>query len=138
MKNQQIMALLLCIVSLMLSCSDNDEFRDIESALNEVNTELISNNPVIYIIPREGCGGCIQNATHQLVNGIDTLNGAIVFTGVGDLKLLKLQLGKDFFDRKNVYLDEADVLMNLKISSIYPRTLTLKNNHVSRIEVFSQ
>lgn len=83
-----------------------------------------------FVIPNEGCGGCISNATNYVYNNIDTLsNSIIIFTKVRDKKLLKNQLGDTFLSRKNVFIDKKN-FASIDLNTIYPKIYTLKNRKV--------
>lgn len=87
------------------------------------------------IIPRSGCGGCIDNAVEYLSTKKDSLKGVyVVITGIVDRKLLKLELGQEFLRQKNVYLDTARLFQELDLLSDYPQVVTLESGKVSDVK----
>ncbi|MFQ5447802.1 MAG: hypothetical protein ACE5FF_12790 [Saprospiraceae bacterium] len=88
------------------------------------------------VIPDEGCSGCIKKSTLFVVNKIDSLsNTLIIFTGVRDMKVLSMKVGKEFLLRKNVLIDSSDILKNPAFSSIYPQKIELKSGRAARVSI---
>jgi len=85
------------------------------------------NSLKVLVIPRAGCGGCISGVTYYVVKNYDRLDTsmAIVFTGVGDLKLLKNQVGADFLNKPNVIIDKDSYFQSSTIVSDYPTLVKL-------------
>ncbi|WGH74117.1 hypothetical protein P8625_08275 [Tenacibaculum tangerinum] len=102
---------------------------------NSIDLNLIDN---VVLIPNEGCGGCITSATLFFAKNFDKYesNTIIIFTNVKDIKQLKVTLGKEFLERKNVLVDTEEFFVDSKISSIYPQILKLNNSKVVESEIF--
>jgi hypothetical protein len=130
---------IILIVSLLIYVSCDNETRSSEKT--NVNRLYLIENALLnyimndsieqaFVIPNEGCGGCISNATNYVYNNIDTLsNSIIIFTKVRDKKLLKNQLGDTFLSRKNVFIDKKN-FASIDLNTIYPKIYTLKNRKV--------
>lgn len=119
-----VFSFLLSIVLIGCNAGEKDErqiFYNDAIAKNHISTSKI------LIIPREGCGGCISGVTYYVVKNYDKLDAdlTVVFTGVGDLKLLKEQVGEAFIDKPNVIIDTSGYFQAPKIVSNYPTLVRL-------------
>jgi len=86
------------------------------------------------VIPDEGCSGCIKKSTFFVVDKIDSLSKhLVVFTGVKDMKVLSMTVGKKFLSRENVLIDSSDMLKDPAFSSIYPQVIEMENGKALRI-----
>ena len=89
------------------------------------------------MIPREGCGGCISDATSKtrelLMKRRDIL---LIFTDVTDMKLLKIQFGNNLLKDPNVSIDIPNLFVDKRVSSIYPQIFYLKNGKCDFYEIF--
>lgn len=99
--------------------------------------DLNSINDVI-LIPNEGCGGCISEATTFFIDNFDKYENELllIFTNVKDVKQLKIIVGKEFLERKNVIIDSNNSFIHSKVSSIYPQILKIEKANVIKSEVF--
>ena len=117
-----------------VACSESaSEYPAFSEAVSAITAANVNQDDVIVVIPGEGCGGCISNATSFMYEKVDEAGIKVVFTGVEDKKLLALQLGDDFLARDNVYLDSDNLFMHQELKSIYPRILTTKNGSVDEV-----
>lgn len=121
------------------SCTSNTANELFNNTLINISPNL-TNYEAVIIIPNEGCGGCINDATYFVIENINsfTKNIAIVFTGIKDMKLFKLQIPSHFIERNNVFIDHSNYLDNREISSIYPQALFLEKKKVKSTEVFNK
>lgn len=86
------------------------------------------------VIPRSGCAGCISSAMSFVSENIDSLDDTlIIFTGIQDLKLLKLRLGNRVINKKNVIVD---TLGKIRENLSYPTFLRLAEGKVKNVERF--
>ncbi|WP_339693905.1 hypothetical protein [uncultured Roseivirga sp.] len=93
----------------------------------------------IIVIPGEGCGGCISSATYFVTENYESLRDvAIVFTGVQDTKLLKNQIGDEFLNKENVFIDSNNFLMKREVRSSYPYTLKMSSSRVTDFTLFEE
>ncbi|MEL6560862.1 MAG: hypothetical protein AAFQ94_21890 [Bacteroidota bacterium] len=139
--------LLVLIWLLFISCNDTTKDKAEEflksryaktiQALQSIDSSLIKSDLVV-IIPNEGCGGCISNATSYLTENISDIKAkvAVVFTGIRDKKLFRLQVDKDFLKLESVYIDEDNYFLDSDLSSVYPQMISLKNEEVTSIQTF--
>ncbi len=94
MKN---LGLIISIVLLAACHTSKDE----KGALieNKLQKFISSETKICLVIPREGCGGCISDATSYMIQNSQHYKGLqIVFTGVNDMN--KVQGGQGVFVKK--------------------------------------
>jgi hypothetical protein len=129
----------LAFFLLLAGCATKSKYETYQSRLMELGgNKLVNNYSSVVLIPQEGCGGCISNATQYLTEHIDSLRQvAIIFTGVRDKKLLKLRIDNRFFSRDNVYFDDNNLFMHLDVASTYPQLLHIKDGQVALVETYS-
>ena len=87
------------------------------------------------IIPNQGCDGCITFMEDFVVknHGISD-KISFVFTRINSKKLLKLKIGKQAIESKNVFLDmDNTISFPDKSKEIYPMILCMKRGQVSEI-----
>ncbi|SKB41204.1 hypothetical protein [Daejeonella lutea] len=125
-------------ILLLAACKGepNPRFKSVDDGLKKtLSTAQLSNTKNIILIPRAGCGGCIDNAIGYLKPRIDSLQQVeIIFTGISDKKLLKLIVGEDFLKKKNVHIDSLNHFLELKAMSVYPQIVSLEEGNVSDIK----
>jgi hypothetical protein len=101
------------------------------------NFDLIKDFKAIILIPREGCGGCISDATAKtmeiMANRRDIL---LIFTDVTDMKLLNNQFGNNLLKDCNVTIDTLNLFVDKRVSSIYPQIFYLINGKCVFFETF--
>lgn len=130
--------LVLCLLFFCISCSEKDEKSEIVRAINEMTPVDYTRLKAVIVIPREGCGSCISNASAYVRNKYDSLEQVvIIFTGVKDKKLVKLQLGNSFFKNKNVIIDEDNKLIRFSVFAIYPKVIFFDKGVIEDIKEFN-
>jgi hypothetical protein len=128
----------------MISCKNGHKYKGsynsyrIDSTLSVlVGSDVFPTVQAVVIIPRGGCGGCIEEATtHMAANYNHYKNTVIVFTEIQDLKLLRIQVG-NLLKQKNVYLDKSNSLGKF-LNSFYPEIYFTKNGETYRTIDFSE
>ncbi len=139
MKSLKTLSFILVLLG-FLSCSQQD--RKINLINNKIkihfeNIKSIKEYKAIVLIPREGCGGCISDATSKttelLIQRRDIL---LILTDVTDMKLLKIQFGNSLLKDPNVSIDVPNLFVDKRVSSIYPQIFYLKNGKCDFFEVF--
>jgi hypothetical protein len=86
------------------------------------------------VIPRSGCAGCISSTMSFVAANIDSLNETlIIFTGIEDFKLLKLRVGVNVLNKKNVLVDSTG---DIPVNIIYPEMISLTEGKVVKTERF--
>lgn len=104
---------------------------------NNIDLNKDINN--IILIPNEGCGNCISNTTMFFKNNTKYLkNNIIIFTGVNDIKQLKISIGVEFLGLEHVYIDSKNYFAKSELSSVYPQILNIKNNKVLNNKLFDE
>jgi len=130
--------LLMITLIMLLSCGkkNSPKYAVIDKSLGTIlNKDEINNSHYCVVIPRAGCGGCIDNASMYVKRNISKFkNVQVIFTGVVDRKLLHLELGDIVLKLPNVHIDKADLFQDLKVKSIYPQVLTLENGITTDIK----
>lgn len=130
-----------CVLLVLLSSckSEEENYIELTTSLSKVNVQLTEGETGVIIIPGagSGCGSCISQATSYVLDYIDTLSSNVVFTGVVDMKLFRLEVGDDFLANPKVFIDKENHLMNTHVSSIYPRQLTFSGKKIKRVVDFN-
>lgn len=139
MKSLKLIILVLLVIC-SFSCSHQDiKNRQINKKIKShyENFQSIKKYKAIILIPREGCGGCISDATSKtrelLMKRRDIL---LIFTDVTDMKLLKIQFGNNLLKDPNVSIDIPNLFVDKRVSSIYPQIFYLKNGKCDFYEIF--
>ncbi len=128
------------IVLVILSCKDtNNHIGSVsDKFLNSFLKEKFKSNSfnkktLIVIIPNSGCSGCINNIENTLLkkNFYNKANVLVIFTNIGDYKLLKNRYNNTkILELKNVFIDKNNELRNNGFVSFYPEVIILKNNKI--------
>ncbi|CEN54367.1 hypothetical protein [Capnocytophaga canis] len=115
---------------LLVSCDSDysNYYREFEKIpnldLNKVHT--------IYVIPNQGCGGCISEA-EEFYTKENHKNVFFIFTQVSSEKYLrnkiKLSLDNSYVDTNNDFIK-----ITAKEMKIYPYRIVLKNGKIESIE----
>lgn len=109
----------------------------IEERLSLLSPALLQADSII-IIPNEGCGGCIKNATSFIIDNIDSINMPVIFTRINDKKLLSIHLGTNLLSKTDkVYLDYNNHLSEVPEFSVYPTKICLTKQKINSITTFS-
>jgi len=121
--------LLWVLLILSSTACKQHENNDIFIIPSEVRDHF--NVDTIYLIPRAGCTGCINDATTTALKNINnTKNTKIVFTGIEGKKELKILLGENIRN-PNIFLDTANIFFTLyDKNSIYPHKLIKKEKNI--------
>ncbi len=90
----------------------------------------------IIFLPREGCQGCISDASSMTIDLLEKREDiAVIFTVVNDLKLLKRQYAS-FLNNPLVSVDLQGLFKDERVSSIYPQIAYMKNGECHKVEEF--
>src|SRR5580658_6131771 len=97
---KKILILVVIVSSYACRHHDTEAYTTLDRSLEKTIPEAERlNSRYCIVIPRVGCGGCIDHAVEYLNSKMDSLNEvSIVVTGITDLKLLKLELGNQFIN----------------------------------------
>ena len=147
MKKLKPFSLLIFLWLLSMGCNnptnDNEEefiknkYTKTIQALQSIDSILIKSDLVV-IIPNEGCGGCISNATAYLTANINDIKArvSVIFIGIRDRKLFRLQVDSNFLSLESVHIDENNYFLDSDLSSVYPQIIYLENKAVTSIQMF--
>jgi hypothetical protein len=127
---------LIISIALLAACHTS---KDEKEALieNKLQKFISSETRICLVIPREGCGGCISDATSYMIKNSQRYKGLqIVFTGVNDMKELRYKVGREFLSKSYVSIDSSNILMTPAISSIYPQLYYLENKSIKKMSKF--
>jgi hypothetical protein len=131
MNKSSVLFFMFCFV---LACQEHTEF-DLNLSRILPGEELAQYERCI-LIPRSGCAGCISSAMGFVAANIDSLDETlIIFTGVDDFKLLKLRLGANVLNKKNVLLDSSGIIPD---KNIYPELIFLVKGKIVGTQRFSE
>ena len=113
----------------LFSCSLNKDYtRQVEAKLKDLDNNPIGSYSFIIIIPEEGCSGCISEAEDFYMNNKERQDLFFIFTNISSIKSIKLRVGKDIKDKKNVFLDlDNDFLSEQFNENIYPIVFDIRN-----------
>jgi hypothetical protein len=124
----------------LFSCSQEQQ------KINNINKKIkihygsfksIKEFKAIILIPREGCGGCISDATSKTIELlIQRRDILLIFTDVTDMKLLKNQFSNNLLKDGNVSIDFLNLFVDRRVSSIYPQIFYLINGKCTFFENF--
>lgn len=120
-----------------MGCSSDSNIAFFRNAIEQ--SDITKEYDKILVIPGAGCHGCITSAEFFVKDHIQEYDNVLfVFTSVKSVKVLKMKLGNEMMDRRNVQLDLDNVFFNYKIKeAIYPVVVYLKNKRVCHIEYVS-
>jgi hypothetical protein len=130
--------LLLFFVGIILfSCTSNES--KVEHNLLLVDNKLI-NYEYVLIIPNEGCGACISDATSYVIENFEkiTPKTAVVFTDIKDFKAFKLILNSNILESEHVFIDSSNILKSIETASVYPQIVTIDDKKVESLKVFNK
>lgn len=85
------------------------------------------------MIPNGGCAGCVQETEHYYLQHKEESRTLFLFTNYLSRKELRIKLGKDLLERKNVRLGKENELYfpNYK-ESLYPCVILLSDGNIER------
>jgi hypothetical protein len=142
MNTKTVTTIILALFMLLASCHPNKRTNIFDSKIRQHYSEP-SNNTVeltkikaVIFLPREGCQGCISDASAMTIDLLDKRNDvSVIFTVVNDLKLLKRQYG-NLLDHPLVSIDVQGLFRDNRVSSIYPQIAYMKNGICYKVEEF--
>lgn len=117
----------MCIV---ISCSDADSFNSyLNVQLKNHYLKELDTHEFIVIIPRQGCRSCIESAENFFKATKDDERFLFIFTRVVSAKQLKLEIGEENTNLKNVRVDMESLFYSPKyMDSGYPLLLHKEKN----------
>lgn len=125
-------AIIVVFVFFLASCEESKESIYTKRLTNLIGSQINKQMDVL-IIPNEGCGGCISDATLFAKQNYNKKKIIIIFTGVKDKKLLKNIVGEDFLNKERVYVDNQNLFNSYETSLSYPKILKIKRKKVFKI-----
>lgn len=139
MKLLKLISYIILLFGLFSCSQEHQKIKNINKKLkiHYGSFDSIKEFKAIVLIPREGCGGCISDATSKtialLIKRRDIL---LIFTDVTDMKLLKNQFGNNLLKDCNVSIDVPNLFVDKRVSSIYPQVFYLMNGKCTFFENF--
>lgn len=137
--------IIIIIMSLMLlvSCGSDKRIKLFNSKIQQ-HYSALGGNPVdlskinaIILLPREGCEGCISDASQMAIDLLaERSDIAVIFTVVNDLKLLHRQYGNSLLKNDLVSIDLQNLFRDDRVMSIYPQIAYMKNGKCYKVEEF--
>lgn len=89
----------------------------------------------IMLIPNSGCTGCISDAEYFFKEYSDNNDILYIFTHVMSQKDLRIRVGKENIQRKNVIVDKENrFFFDQFQEAIYPIVAVIKNNKVTALK----
>jgi|GEM_PF-4369485 hypothetical protein len=117
---------------ILFNCTN--KFKSLENELLIIDNNILTRD--LIVIPKEGCAGCILNATHYVENNIDRIKENILFTDIQDIKLFKLKVDSGFLNNEKVFLDTQNKVKSKEIG-IYPVLIETKDGEIISVSDYS-
>lgn len=142
---KKVNAIILLTVSLVLvaSCNNDERAKLVNSKIQQHYSKLdnqavnLSKINALILLPREGCEGCISDASRMAIDLLAERNDiAIIFTVVNDMKLLKRQFDNSLLKSELVSIDTQNLFSDDRVTSIYPQIAYLKHGKCYKVEDF--
>lgn len=104
----------IAILFIYSSCNNQKEnyINSVRIELKKLDDLLLDKYSYVVIIPGSGCSGCITEAESFYMRNKENKNIFFVFTDILSIKSIKLKVGKDVIERKNVFFDKNDVFLS--------------------------
>ena len=142
MNKKAVTLIIIALLPCVLACNSDKKAKVFDNKIaqhySEHNNDSIDLSKIkaIIFLPREGCQGCISDASAMTIDLLDKCNDvSVIFTVVNDLKLLKRQYG-NLLDHPLVSIDDQGLFRDDRVSSIYPQIAYLKNGKCYKVEEF--
>lgn len=117
------------------ACNRVPTYRErVSGQLKEIfSTEQLSRYRYIVFVPNGGCSGCLQEAENYYLQSRDDSLTLFVFTNFLSRKDLRIKLGDDVTERRNVWLDDEKCLyFSTYQESLYPCVIFLSEGRIGR------
>ena len=113
----------------MMSCSFQEKYEDkLHHELMKLDETIFDNYSFVIIIPEEGCSGCISEAESFYLEHKNDPQIFYIFTNISSIKSIKLRVGKDVINQRNVYIDIKNKFLSIDYNiNVYPIILDIRN-----------
>lgn len=127
--------ILFAAITIVAGCN-KDKLELYQNAIIKSKIDINSYHRLL-VIPGEGCPGCISSAAAFVLNDLEYEDSTlVVFTGINDLKHLKLNVGTALEDCNFVILDIENTFSTPSIKSMTPQFWEISDGIVVRIYDF--
>ena len=127
----------LLFFCLALSCSNQNEVRELLQAALQENGIDLAEKSMVLIIPGSGCSTCIGMAEYGLKNTNQGTKLQTIFTKIDSYKSLKIRLGESFLQNPNIHVDQHRDFSRGELDSLYPVIAFVEAGMVKQIETLT-
>jgi hypothetical protein len=122
----------LWMLLIAVGCGEKQE--QLAAIINKIDPHGLSTGSYV-IIPNQGCEGCISTAEDFVKKHYATNEGIrYIFTRIQSVKLLKVKLGSEVMNSRQVLLDTANVMVYPdKTKAIYPMIVKVADHQIKSI-----
>lgn len=124
-------AILLYLIS-SIACKNQQEYT-LDTYFNL--DKNIKQRKAIVVIPNQGCTGCISEAESFVIENAPKLKDVVfVFTQIQSVKLLRVKLGNEVLQQKNVIFDsENSIKYPDENKVIYPMIIFVNQGKIKKV-----
>lgn len=124
-------AILLYLIS-SIACKNQQEYA-LDTYFNL--DKNIKQRKAIVVIPNQGCTGCISEAESFVIENAPKLKDVVfVFTQIQSVKLLRVKLGNEVLQQKNVIFDsENSIKYPDENKVIYPMIIFVNQGKIKKV-----
>lgn len=121
------------------SCSEQSKQKELLQILNNSFGLSSEKYKGVILIPNEGCGGCISDASYYINENANLFDDyAIIYYAIDDLKLFRLTFTHINLNKNNFFIDSLNTLDRPTIRDIYPKVYFFSGNKIKNKGVFSK
>lgn len=124
---------IICILGFLLlaGCQSQSFEQAVKNSFDNYLDTTVVDYKYVMLIPNSGCTGCISDAEYFFKEYKDTSEILFIFTHIISKKDLRIRVGKENLQRKNVLIDiENRFYFEQFQESIYPIVAVIKDKEV--------
>lgn len=124
---------IICILGflLLVGCQSQSFEQAVKNSFDNYLDTTVVDYKYVMLIPNSGCTGCISDAEYFFKEYKDNSEILFIFTHIISKKDLRIRVGKENLQRKNVLIDiENRFYFGQFQESIYPIVAVIKDKEV--------
>ncbi len=124
---------IICILGflLLVGCQSQSFEQAVKNSFDNYLDTTVVDYKYVMLIPNSGCTGCISDAEYFFKEYNDKSEILFIFTHIISKKDLRIRVGKENLQRKNVLIDiENRFYFEQFQESIYPIVAVIKDKEV--------
>ncbi len=124
---------IICILGflLLVGCQSQSFEQAVKNSFDNYLDTTVVDYKYVMLIPNSGCTGCISDAAYSFKEYNDKSEILFIFTHIISKKDLRIRVGKENLQRKNVLIDiENRFYFEQFQESIYPIVAVIKDKEV--------